>query len=68
MKNINKYLLHLIALISIMGLVLVHHIVEQDQEHKKEVYELKTEVRELEFQLEMATWNIEMMNKEREAE
>ena len=66
MKNINKCLLHLFALISIIGLVLVHHNIKQDQEHKKEVYELKTEVRELEFQLEMATWNIEMLNKERE--
>lgn len=68
MKNINKYLLHLIALISIIGLVLVHHIVEQEIQHKQEVYELKQEIAEMNDLYSKATLHIELLNKEREAE
>lgn len=66
MKNINKWLPHLIALISILGLFLVNYIVEREEQHKQEIYELKMELNEAEFKLEMATMHIETLNKERE--
>ena len=47
-----------------IGLILIKHIVVNEKQHRQTVYELKTEVREREFDLEMATMRIEWLNKE----
>ncbi|WP_373749831.1 hypothetical protein [Jeotgalibaca porci] len=43
-------------------------VFETEKQHREETYEREMKISELEFQLQEATWQIELNNKEREAE
>lgn len=64
MNKVNKWLIFLNIVTCMIGLILIKHIVVNEKQHRQTVYELKTEVREREFDLEMATMRIEWLNKE----
>ena len=42
-------------------------VFETEKQHREETYEREMKISELEFQLQEATWQIELNNKEREA-
>lgn len=43
-------------------------VFETEKQHREETYEREMKISELEFQLQEATWQIELNNKECEAE
>ncbi len=43
-------------------------VFETEKQHREETYEREMKISELEFQLQEATWQIELNNKEREGE
>lgn len=63
MNKVNKWLVIVNIVTCVLGLLLIEHIVTKEKQHRQIQYELRTEINELEFHLEMATMRIEMFNK-----
>lgn len=54
--------------LSFIVLLFLGVVFETEKQHREETYEREMKISELEFQLQEATWQIELNNKEREAE